>query len=155
MPTPPAAIASSSTVWDRVTDFASRHRNAIIYTTAAVTILVTAGGVWYYTTQRDTDSSSISGKQPKRERGQRKRNGRQGWTDEENQSDGTFLVLVFKLTGGEQKRTTVEEEKQEEEEPLPDVTEESLSVLPLEVSLLLIMPLKLIHKETKGICITV
>jgi mitochondrial import receptor subunit TOM70 len=41
------ASAASSSLWDRITTWASEHK-AVVYTIAGVTLLVTAGGVYYY-----------------------------------------------------------------------------------------------------------
>ena len=75
----PISTTASSSLWDRITDFASRNRKTIIYTTAAFTILFTAGGVWYYT-QRHREGSEAEAK-PKREK--KKKKPKQSTTDEE------------------------------------------------------------------------
>lgn len=78
----PSAVASSS-VWDRLTEFASRNRKTIIFTTAAFTILFTAGGIWYYA-QRNGNGADAEAKR-KREKSGRKARSRKANSDEENQ----------------------------------------------------------------------
>ena len=52
------SINTSSTavtsLWDRITDFASRNRKTILYSIGATTILITAGGIWYYYQTQET-----------------------------------------------------------------------------------------------------
>lgn len=80
IPAPPISpITPPSSLWDRITDFASRNRKTIIYTTAAFTILFTAGGVWYYTQRSDKDSEG------KRKKEKRKKKQKQSSVDEESQ----------------------------------------------------------------------
>lgn len=125
IPIPPISTASTSSLWDRITDFASRNRKTIIYTTAGLSILVTAGGYYYYSQRRAKDDSE--GKR-KREKSARKKKSKTT-NDEESQTNGTSFGSV---DSGE-KRTTVEEDP--ESQPLPDVTEESVQSLSAEVSL--------------------
>ena len=89
---PSSAVSTSApSFWDRITDFASRNRKAIIYTTAATTILITAGGVWYYTWRSSEDADAEA--KPKREKSARKKRQKQTSSDEEAQPqpDGSFL----------------------------------------------------------------
>jgi import receptor subunit TOM70 len=111
IPPPPISASPPSSLWDRITEFATRNQKAIIYTTAGITILVTVGGYWYYT-QRPPKDGEAEGKR-KREKSARKK--KQKPTDEESQTNG-------------EKRTTVEEENE-----LPDITEESVQSLSPEV----------------------
>jgi len=70
-------------VWDRITDFASRNRKTIIYTVAAITIVFTAGGVYYYTQQKEADLVTEGTKKQKKKRKQK-----QTSADEESQIVG-------------------------------------------------------------------
>lgn len=80
IPTPSISYATpSSSLWDRLTDFASRNRKTIIYTTAAFTILFTAGGVWYYTQRSEKDLEG------RRKREKRNKKQKQTTGDEESQ----------------------------------------------------------------------
>jgi mitochondrial import receptor subunit TOM70 len=90
--TPPISEITSSSLWDRITDFASRNRKTIIYTTAAFTILFTAGGIYYYTQRNDKGSEG----EAKRKREKKKKKPKQGPADEENQQPiGTNSVGKF------------------------------------------------------------
>ena len=79
VPTPPISATASSSLWDRITDFASRNRKTIIYTTAAFTILFTAGGIWYYTQRNERGSET----EAKSKREKKKKKQKQSSADEE------------------------------------------------------------------------
>jgi mitochondrial import receptor subunit TOM70 len=122
--TPPISATTSSSLWDRITDFASRNRKTIIYTTAAFTILFTAGGVYYYTQRNDKGSEG----EAKRKREKKKKKPKQSPTDEESQEPiGRKLRGEIFVTLGE-RQTTVEDEAE-----LPEISEEILKGLSLEV----------------------
>jgi import receptor subunit TOM70 len=64
--------AGSSSLWDRITTWASEHK-AIVYTIAGVTLVVTAAGVVYYVTDsgktsKDTTSSASAKNKAKKAR---------------------------------------------------------------------------------------
>jgi import receptor subunit TOM70 len=48
---------ASSSLWDRITSWASDNK-ALVYTIAGVTVLVTAAGVVYYTSESKSSSGS-------------------------------------------------------------------------------------------------
>ena len=86
-PAPISAASSTSSLWDRLTDFASRHRRTIIYTTVTATFIIGAGGIWYYVQQQGEKDKDIEGKR-KRERSSKKKKGKQNVVnDEEKQVD--------------------------------------------------------------------
>ena len=58
------STASSSSLWDRISSWASENK-AVVYTIAGVTLVVTAAGVYYYVSDVDPSSKpapSTSGK---------------------------------------------------------------------------------------------
>src|SRR5438045_6095554 len=85
-PTSISTASSTSSLWDRLTDFASRHRRTIIYTTVTATFIIGAGGIWYYVQQQQGDKDKdIEGKR-KRDKSSKKKKGKQNVvTDEEKQ----------------------------------------------------------------------
>jgi mitochondrial import receptor subunit TOM70 len=125
IPTPRISTASTSSLWDRITDFASRNQKTIIYTTAGLSILVTAGGYYYYSQRHAQDDSEGKRKREKSVRKKKQKN----TNDEESLTNG---MPPGPVDSGE-KRTTVDEDP--ESQPLPEVTEESVQSLSAEVSL--------------------
>jgi import receptor subunit TOM70 len=73
----PAAFtstASSSSLWDRISSWASEHK-AIVYTIAGATLVVTAAGVYYYVSdveQSSNPASPSSGKKKAKKRKSKK-----------------------------------------------------------------------------------
>jgi import receptor subunit TOM70 len=70
------ADAASSSLWDRISSWASENK-ALVYTIAGVTLVVTAAGVVYYTTSSDVkasgaESSSGAGKAKANKKAKRK-----------------------------------------------------------------------------------
>jgi hypothetical protein len=63
--TPPPSL------WGRLSDFASRNRKTILYTVGATTVLVTAGGVYYYYSQGKRDAEA--GKEKRKGKGKKKK----------------------------------------------------------------------------------
>ena len=88
-PSIPLDAIPSSSLWDRITEFVSRNRKTVIYSTAAITVLVTAGGVYYYTQRRPAGDDSDSKR--KREKSARKRKQKEPAADEENQLNGNLI----------------------------------------------------------------
>ena len=84
-PPMPLDTTTTSSLWDRITEFATRNRKTIIYTTAAITVLVTAGGVYYYTQRGEGGDGEAK---RKREKGSRKKKQKQTTSDEESQLNG-------------------------------------------------------------------
>jgi len=140
-PSIPSSSVSDSTqgIWDRISDFASRNRRTILYTVGATTVLVTAGGVWYYY-QLQSQKDETTEKKKKSKKRKQKQQSQQGASDEESQvqsSPGTGSSWVVGANE-EEKKTTVEDE-----DSLPEISEDSLNALPLEVvSTLEFMPIK-------------
>jgi mitochondrial import receptor subunit TOM70 len=84
----PLDTATTSSLWDRITEFATRNRKTLIYTTAALTVLVTAGGVYYYTHRGEVGSDAESKR--KREKNARKKKQKASVADEESQLNGNL-----------------------------------------------------------------
>jgi len=78
-----STASSGLSLWDRITNFASRNRKTIIYTVAAITIVFTAGGVYYYTQQREAGPVTEGKKKQRKKRKQKETS-----ADEESQSGG-------------------------------------------------------------------
>ena len=80
---PNAPLEGSGTgLWDRISDFATRNRKTIFYTVGATTVLITAGGVWYYYQSQNGKDGDSEAKR-KKTRGKRKQ--KQPTADEESQ----------------------------------------------------------------------
>lgn len=139
-PAPISAASSTSSLWDRLTDFASRHRRTIIYTTVTATFIIGAGGIWYYVQQQGEKDKDTEGKR-KREKSSKKKKGKQNVVnDEENQIEqkpnGTIPWRKSKLTAGEVPPSPA---VQEEKESLPEITDEIVKTLSPEVLFLQIL----------------
>jgi mitochondrial import receptor subunit TOM70 len=85
-PAPISAASSTSSLWDRLTEFASQHRRTIIYTTVTATFIIGAGGIWYYVQQQQSDKDKDADSKRKREKNSKKKKAKQNPVDdEENQ----------------------------------------------------------------------
>jgi mitochondrial import receptor subunit TOM70 len=64
-----SASASTSSVWDRITTWASEHK-AVVYTIAGTAVVITGAGVVYYfsDSRRDKPTLSTEKKKSKKER---------------------------------------------------------------------------------------
>ena len=120
IPTPPSSAVLPSSVWDRLTNWAARHKT-IIYTTAATSIIITAGGIWYYTQRKDIESEE----KRKREKSARKKK-QKNVAEDERTMNGIHMSDVL-IVGPKDPKL------EEEIKSLPDVTEESVKALSLEV----------------------
>ena len=86
-PAPISAASSTSSLWDRLTQFASRHRRTIIYTTVTATFIIGAGGIWYYVQQQQGDKGQDAEGKRKREKTSNKKKAKKqpAVNDEEKQ----------------------------------------------------------------------
>ncbi|ORY57274.1 import receptor [Pseudomassariella vexata] len=75
-PGTPVAVPVESSVWDRITSWASENK-AVVYTIAGVTLVVTAAGVVYYLNDDSKPKASSQPKLSKKERRKRKEAERQ------------------------------------------------------------------------------
>jgi mitochondrial import receptor subunit TOM70 len=117
---------SAQGLWERISDFASRNRKTILYTVGATTVLIAAGGAYYYY-QLQSQQGESSGK--KKKKGKKKQR-----EDEESQ------------VHEDERMTTIEDE-----EGLPQITDDSISALPLEV----VRQSYVTYADTERICITI
>lgn len=64
--------AGSSSLWDRISSWASEHKG-VVYTVAGLTLVVSAGGVIYYLSDDRKDSSASSSSSNKKKTKREKR----------------------------------------------------------------------------------
>ena len=89
--------ASTSSVWDRITTWASEHK-AIVYTIAGTAIVITGAGVVYYfsDSRRDKPTSSTEKKKSKKERRNEKKK-----AEEQSKSGITLQDEEAGMTGSQ------------------------------------------------------
>jgi len=111
--------AGSSSLWDRITTWASEHK-AIVYTIAGVTLVVTAAGVVYYVTDsgktsKDTTSSASAKNKAKKARRKAKKEAEDVTKkDTEEAKSSPKAATVSSVEG---------------EDELPEITEELVATL--------------------------
>jgi hypothetical protein len=125
IPDSAAAAVASPTLWERVTDFTSRHKTAVICT-AVVAVAATAGGVWYLSEARSERDDT----EDKRKAKSRKKKQKQSTPPVEGSQKATGILDSQRLLIKEDRKVTVEEETKPE---LPDVSQESVKNLSMEV----------------------
>jgi import receptor subunit TOM70 len=69
------STASSSSLWDRISSWASENK-AVVYTIAGVTLVVTAAGVYYYVSDVDQPSKSAASTSGKKKAKKDRRKGK-------------------------------------------------------------------------------
>ena len=129
IPLDTAAISSSSSssLWDRITTWASEHK-AVVYTIAGVTLVVTAAGVVYYV--QDSSKASKAPESAKTAKNRKKKEKKRAKEAEQAAKETTDGLLPVRHPSYDSKKPTV---TADEEDSLPDVDDAIVATLSEEV----------------------
>ncbi|KAF2138563.1 uncharacterized protein K452DRAFT_353076 [Aplosporella prunicola CBS 121167] len=110
-----AAAAGSSSLWDRISSWASEHK-AVVYTIAGVTVLVTGAGAVYYFSDSGKPTKAETAKSKKNKKAKERRKAKQAAEEEKSKESETPST----------KKASAAEESEEE---LPEVDENTAANL--------------------------
>jgi len=103
-----SAASSPSSLWDRLTEFASHHRRTIIYTTVTATFVIGAGGIWYYVQQQGDKEKDAEGRRKREKSAKKKAKKQTVVNDEEKQVGQTPNGRVLSGAGVDCRRSTAQ-----------------------------------------------